>query len=106
MQLLKTAVSTSDMNTITFQPLCNGLPIIHKTSQRTGINETKAYPTIRICLLIVLTGDCLSRNAGNTKCVTAMRNALTGDKSQARKVREMTLNIQYGNGAAVVVRER
>ena len=35
-----------------------------------------------------------------------MRNALTGDKSQAQKVREMTLNIQYGNGAAVVVRER
>ena len=33
------------------------------TSQRTGNNETKAYPTIRICLLITLTGDCLSRNA-------------------------------------------
>lgn len=57
------AISTSDMNTITFLPLCNGLPTIHMTCQRTGDNETKAYPTIRICLLIVLTGDCLSWSA-------------------------------------------
>ena len=48
------------------------------TSQRTGNNETKAYPTIRICLLITLTGDCLNLNARKSyaKC-------RYGDKSQA-----------------------
>lgn len=33
-----------------------------------------------------------------------MRNTLTGDKFQAlKKVREMTLNIRYGNGVLIVV---
>lgn len=58
-----TAVSTSDMNNIAFRLCVMGYQSIHVTSQRTGNNETKAYPTIRICLLITLTGDCLSRNA-------------------------------------------
>ena len=55
--------STSDMNNITFHLCVMGYQIIHVTGQRTGINETKAYPTIRTCLLITLTGDCLSWNA-------------------------------------------
>ena len=55
--------STSDMNNIPFRLCAMGYQSIHVTSQRTGNNETKAYPTIRICLLITLTGDCLSRNA-------------------------------------------
>ena len=58
-----TAASTSDMNNIAFRLCAMGYQSIHVTSQRTGNNETKAYPTIRICLLITLTGDCLSRNA-------------------------------------------
>ena len=56
-----TAASTSDMNNIAFRLCAMGYQSIHVTSQRTGNNETKAYPTIRICLLITLTGDCLSR---------------------------------------------
>ena len=59
---------------------CNGLSIIHATSQRTGNNETKAYPTIRICLLATLTGDCLSWNAQYELCEMPQ-----GDKSQALK---------------------
>ena len=51
------------MNNIAFRLCAMGYQSIHVTSQRTGNNETKAYPTIRICLLITLTGDCLSRNA-------------------------------------------
>ena len=54
---------------------------IRETSQRTGNNETKAYPTIHISQLNILTGDCLNRNAQRTLFVKAMRNALTGDKS-------------------------
>lgn len=57
------AVSTSDMNNITFHLCVMGYRIIHMTSQRTGENETKANPTIRICQLTALTGDCLSWNA-------------------------------------------
>jgi len=37
------------------------------------------------------------------RIITAMRNACKGDKSQVQKTREMTLKIQHGNGAAVVV---
>jgi len=70
------------------------------TSQRTGNNETKAYPTIRICLLITLTGDCLSWNA-----YKAMRNAFMVINLKPSQAREMTLNIQYGNGVSVVVRD-
>ena len=33
------------------------------TCQRTGGNETKAYPTIHTSLLTALTGDTLNRNA-------------------------------------------
>ena len=58
-----TAASTSDMNNIAFRLCAMGYQSIHVTNQRTGNNETKAYPTIRTCLLITLTGDCLSRNA-------------------------------------------
>ena len=79
-----TAASTSDMNNIAFRLCAMGYQSIHVTSQRTGNNETKAYPTIRICLLITLTGDCLSRNAYRL-CAKA-------------------LNIRYGNGASIVVR--
>ena len=57
------AVSTFDMNNIVFRLCIMGYQIIHMTSQRTGYKETKAYPTICICLLIALTGDCLSWNA-------------------------------------------
>ncbi len=55
-----TAASTSDMNNIAFRLCAMGYQSIHVTNQRTGNNETKAYPTIRTCLLITLTGDCLS----------------------------------------------
>ena len=54
-----TAASTSDMNNIAFRLCAMGYQSIHVTSQRTGNNETKAYPTIRICLPITLTGDFL-----------------------------------------------
>ena len=53
-----TAASTSDMNNIAFRLCAMGYQSIHVTNQRTGNNETKAYPTIRTCLLITLTGDC------------------------------------------------
>ena len=56
---------------------------IHKTSQRTGYNETKAYPTIRICLLITLTGDYLSWNARFELCEMPK-----GDKFQACEGKE------------------
>ena len=91
-----TAASTSDMNNIAFRLCAMGYQSIHVTSQRTGNNETKAYPTIRICLLITLTGDCLSRNAQTSyaKCPLWVINP---------KAREMTLNIRYGNGVLIVV---
>ena len=75
-------VSTSDMNNVTLCPLCNGLSTIHMTSQRTGNNETKAYPTIRICLLITLTGDCLSLNARKSyaKCLYGEKSQVFTDK--------------------------
>ena len=41
---------------------CNGLSINSCDKPENWPNETKAYPTIRICLLITLTGDCLSWN--------------------------------------------
>ena len=66
------AVSTSDMSNITCVLGVMGYQIIHITSRRTGNNETKAYPTIRICLLITLTGDCLSWNAERL-CVMPFR---------------------------------
>ena len=94
-----TAASTSDMNNIAFRLCAMGYQSIHVTSQRTGNNETKAYPTIRICLLITLTGDCLSRNAQTSyaKCPLWVINP------KPRKAREMTLNIRYGNGVLIVV---
>ena len=46
----------------------------------------------------MLNGDCLTRNAGNP----AMCNALVVRNFKAL-LRKMTLNIRYGNGAAVVV---
>ena len=42
-----TAASTSDMNNIAFRLCAMGYQSIHVTNQRTGNNETKAYPTIR-----------------------------------------------------------
>lgn len=94
-----TAASTSDMNNIAFRLCAMGYQSIHVTSQRTGNNETKAYPTIRICLLITLTGDCLSRNAQTSyaKCPLWVINP------SPEKAREMTLNIRYGNGVLIVV---
>ena len=67
------AASTSDMNNIAFRLCAMGYQSIHVTSQRTGNNETKAYPTIRICLLITLTGDCLSWNAQTSYAKCPMR---------------------------------
>ena len=94
-----TAASTSDMNNIAFRLCAMGYQSIHVTSQRTGNNETKAYPTIRICLLITLTGDCLSRNAqmSYAKCPCGRQIP------SPRKARKMTLNIRYGNGVLIVV---
>jgi len=60
---IKMMVSTSAMNNITSHLGVMSYQTIHRTSQRTGVNETKAYPTIRICRLTTLTGDCLSWNA-------------------------------------------
>jgi len=69
--------STTDMNTITFRRCGMGYQIIHKTNQRTGVNETKAYPKIYICLLTKLTGDYLSWNALKKLCIMPL-----GDKFQ------------------------
>jgi len=71
------------MNNITSPCRVMGYQQIHKTSQRTGCNETKAYPTIRICLLSTLTGDCLSWNALHELCVMPQ-----GDKFQACEGKE------------------
>lgn len=57
------AVSTSDVRTDVFYLCTSGYQPPHMTSRRTGDNETKAYPKIHTYLLIVLTGDCLKRNA-------------------------------------------
>lgn len=62
--------------------LCiSGYQSTHKTSRRTGDNETKANPTIHTYLLIALTGDYLQQNAS----LEAMRNACKGDKVQTCK---------------------
>lgn len=64
------------------------------TKRSTGTSDN-LYP------VITLTGDSLNRNAQNELYVMPK-----GDKSQAVKVREMTLKIRQGYGAFVVVRER
>ena len=46
-----------------------------------------------------LNGDCLNWNAVQA----AMRNARKGDKFQGEEPRKMTLKIQHGNRATVVV---
>ena len=95
MYLPQMAVSTSDMNNITYPCRVMGYQKIHMTSQRTGNNETKAYPTIRICQLITLTGDCLSWNVYCELCslrLCEMPERVINPKPA--RVREMTLNIQ------------
>ena len=77
---MRMLVSTSDMNNITSRIRVMGYRKIHVTDQRTGNNETKAYPTIHICLLVTLTGDCLSLNAHIELCEMPQ-----GDKFQARE---------------------
>ena len=42
-----------------------GYQLTHKVRWRTSSNETKAYPTIHISLLLSLTGDYLNQNAYN-----------------------------------------
>lgn len=66
-----------------------------------GDKGRKRYPTIIYAIVTLLNGDCLTRNAGNP----AMCNAFMVINLKALP-REMTLNIRYGNGAAVVVRVR
>jgi len=82
---------------------CNGLSTIHKTSQRTGNNETKAYPTIHICLLVTLTGDCLSWNAEMNFVRHSYAKCRKVINPKPARAREMTLKIQYGNGVPIVV---
>lgn len=60
------------------------------------VTENKPKPVI-----VYLNGDYLSWNAS-----ISYAKCLSGDKFQVRKTRKMTLNIQYGNGASVVVRDR
>lgn len=66
-----------------------------------GDKGRKRYPTIIYAVITLLNGDCLTRNAGKP----AMCNALAVINFKALP-RKMTLNIRYGNGAAVVVRTR
>ena len=79
-----------------------GYQNIHMTSQRTGDNETKAYSD-NPYLPTYYTNWGLPKLERLQK---AMCNTRKSDKSQTPKVREMTLNIQYGNGVLVVVRGR
>ncbi|MDD4509963.1 MAG: hypothetical protein PHY23_03500 [Oscillospiraceae bacterium] len=66
-----------------------------------GDKGRKRYPTIIYAIITLLNGDCLTRNAEQS----AMCNALVVINFKALP-RKMTLNIRYGNGAAVVVRVR
>lgn len=63
-----------------------------------GDKGRKRYPTIIQAIITLLTGDCLTRNAGKP----AMCNAFTVINFKVMP-RKMTLNIRYGNGATVVV---
>ena len=80
-----TAASTSDMNNIAFRLCAMGYRFIHITNQRTGDNETKAYPTICTCLLIALTGDCLRWNARKSyaKCLRVINLKPQGKRDDA-----------------------
>lgn len=49
-------------------------------------------------MITLLNGDCLTRNAEQSAMCNA--NMVINFKAQPRK---MTLNIRYGNGAAIVV---
>ena len=40
-----------------------GYQLSRTARRRTGVNGTKAYPTIHTYLLLSLTGDCLNQNA-------------------------------------------
>ena len=87
------------MHTDVFYLCTSGYQLPHMTSRRTGNNETKAYPKIHTYLLIVVTGDCLKRNASQKLCEMPERVI----NPKPAKVREMTLNIRHGNGVLIVV---
>lgn len=74
-----TAASTSDMNNIAFRLCAMGYQSIHVTSQRTGNNETKAYPTIRILPTYYANWGLPKSECSNELCEMPP----VGDKSQA-----------------------
>jgi hypothetical protein len=83
------SVSTSEINITTMLFCVVSYQPIYLTGRRTGINETKAYPTIRTYRLIVLTGDILKENAKTKKAIA-----------------NQDLKISHGYGTFVVVRGR
>lgn len=77
---------TSGMRTVDYVPQSIGYRQSHAICRRTYGKETKAKPTIRIYLHIMLTGDTLNRSAVK------------------RRLWLLSLKILHGYGAFVVVR--
>jgi hypothetical protein len=59
----QTPVSTSEIRNTALSFRAVSYYSTYLTSRRTGINETKTYPTIHTHLPIALTGDILKENA-------------------------------------------